>query len=412
MIINTVFFTEILKKHEDEDVVVHLCNANARIIASTDQSSIGSRSTDASFVLQETRTVVIGGEGDESGTDVVTYAGAINIGDLSPMAVVATGNSKKAPDLGNLIKTAIETVLSYQFFLSNDIKSNDERASVGQSLVESSFSEQSVITKMNKLELVPNLLRSVIYINLLHDEPTYFNVNLNLGYQSSVERINEEIINRLAKGKYFNAQDLIFLYDRNTVLIIKSFIKDSDISRAYLALDKICADISDVLSSFTSLNYHITYGNLYPSLHEVRRSFLEANDTIVIGKSILPEECFYSLEDLLFEHVCKDINPQIVNKIIQSSIVRLREDEHEFPMELIKTAEAYVDSCMRLSCTSSAIFLHRNTISKQLAKLKAKTGLDPRENFSDAFLVKIIAVYLKLNCREGIKKDYSHFGVL
>lgn len=402
MNINTDFFAGILNQYKDEDVIVHLCNANSRIIASTDQSSIGSHSTSASFVLQEGHTVIIGGEA-ASGTNTVIYASLIKVPNYSLLAVVATGESKKASEQGNLIKTAIETALSYQAFLSRDTQRTDERASVGRALVEGDFSEQNIIAKMNKLELVPNLLRSVIYIHLLHDEPTYFNVSLNLGYQSSIERKNEEIVNRLSKGKYFNTQDLIILYDRNTVLIIKSFINGSDVFRAYLSLDKICSDISKILSEFTSLNYHIAYGNLYPDLHGVRRSFLEANDTIEIGKSTLPDEHFYSLEDLLFEHVCKGINPQIVNKIIQSCIAGLQENETEFPEELIQTAEAYVDNCMRLSRTSNAIYLHRNTISKQLTKLKEKTGLDPQNSFRDAFLVKIIATYLKLN-GENAKK--------
>lgn len=397
MIISTEFFAQVLKKHQSKDVVVHLCNTNARIIASTDQASIGSRSTVANFVLQEARTVVIGDEDDQN---IVTYASSIEIGEFSPVAVVAVGESQKAQELGNLVKTAIETALSYQNFLSIDTLSHDERTLVGQALVENNFSEQSITAKMNKLELVPNHLRSVIYINLVHDEPTYFNVNLNLGYQSSVERKNEEIVKRLRTGKYFNTQDLIFLYDRNTVIIIKSFIETSNISRAYLSLDKICANCSTILNGFTSLKHHISYGNLYLGLREVRRSFLEANDTIIIGKRTLPNECFYRLEDLLFEHVCKNINPQIVNKIIQSNITHLGEGESEFPTELIQTAEAYVDNCMHLSRTSEAIFLHRNTISKQLSKLKDKTGLDPNNSFRDAFLVKIIAAYLKLNSTE------------
>ena len=50
--------------------------------------------------------------------------------------------------------------------------------------------------------------------------------------------------------------------------------------------------------------------------------------------------------------------------------------------------------------------LHRNTIKTRLEKLKALTGLDPINSFSDAFVIKLVSVYLKQNqIMDGIKVE-------
>lgn len=405
MIFNTGFLAQLLEKHATPGTIAYVTDANAHILASTKDSRIGTTSTTAQFILQSGRQAVIehndalqGGQDAERNT--VTYGTPITILDEIIGTVVVFGAHAVAVALGQLVKTALETAMEYQSYTQSILHTSDKRSIVARALLDSSMTKPKIVTALNKLEMDPQLLRSVIYINLSHQRPNYFNINLNLGYQSSIERINEDIVKRIRACRFFNTQDMILAYDRNAILVIKSFIQNSDIGRAYLSLDKICEEIEVLLADFTSFTYHIAYGNIYPEIEDVRKSFSEAAETIRIGKQTHPEERVYILDKLLFDHVCHFIDAQVVNKIILPAMEALKSGESSFPVEIINTANAFVDNCMSFSRTAAATFQHRNTVGNRLDRLRQKTGLDPAKSFHDAFVVKMVWTYLALSDRQ------------
>lgn len=248
---------------------------------------------------------------------------------------------------------------------------------------------------MTNLEMDPHLLRAVICIKLDYFQTSYFNINLDLGYQSSAEQIRNEAIQRISTNKYFNSQDITLGLDKNTIVVIKSFIPVNDYSRIYLSLDKICEEIEKALDSFTALSFCIAYGNLYYGITELNKSYREASEIISIGQRNKSDEHLYILENLLFENVCHFLHPQIINKILYPVMNKLMRKDGTVMSELIDCAEVYVDNCMNFTATSEITHLHRNTISSRLEKLKSLTGLSPAESFQDAFIVKMLAVYIR-----------------
>ncbi len=401
MILNTSFLAQLLEKHKTPGAIVYVTDTNAHILASTEESRVGATSTTAQFILKSGRPAVIEHndalQGDRDDQNRVTYGTPLLAQEETIGVVIASGAHAAATSLGLLIKSALETAIEYQNYTQSILHTGDERSVIARALLDNSMSEPKIVTALNKLEMDPLLLRSVIYINLAHHRPNYFNINLNLGYQSSIERINEDIVKRIRACRFFNTQDMILAYDRNTILIIKSFIQNSDISRAYLSLDKICEEVESLLSAFTCFSFHIAYGNIYANLKDVTKSFSEAAETIRIGKKTRPDDQVYILDNLLFDHVCHFIDPQIVNKIILPALEALKNGETALPVEIIGTANAFVDNCMSFSRTAAATFQHRNTIGNRLDKLRQKTGLDPAKSFHDAFIVKMIWTYLTLS---------------
>ena len=401
MILNTDFLSQVLTKYASPEARTYITDDSARIFASTDVSRIGTSSTTAQFILRTGRTAIIehedGGEAESNKQNLVTYGIILEFDQEVFGVIVSSGLHSVVVPLGALIKASLETAVAYQHYSQTLLHNSDERTLIANALLDERVNQQKVTDMMNRIEMDAALLRSVICISLKHHQPSYFNINLNLGYQSSVERINEEILKRISASRFFNTQDLMLVFDRNTIIIIKSFIQNSDISRAYLSLDKICEDIESILSSFTSFSFHIAYGNLYRGVLDVRKSFLEATEIINIGIKTHPTESVYALNNLMFDNVCHYLQPQIVNKIILPAIAKLTREDKNIQTEIIDCAEAFVDNCMNISQTSSNLFLHRNTTHTRLEKLKEKTGLDPANNFADAFVVKMLATYIKLN---------------
>ena len=315
--------------------------------------------------------------------------------------VLILGNESNARNTGPIIKAAIETVLIYENSSISSINKVDEKSRLAFNVLSQSSERKSVTAEMNRLELDLNRIRSAIVIKLNHHQNKYFNINLNLGYQSAIEANIKKAIELIKRNKFMNNQDLSLSYDNNTLIIFKSFLPHDNISKVYLSLDSICNTLADELIDFkTAFDYKIAYGNLYPDIMDIKKSFQEALDMITIGSLSDNKTDLYLLNHLIFENLSHDLHPQMKNKVIIPIIHQLSRDNIFSSETLISCCEAFVDCCMNFSETTRYTGLHRNTIRMRLKKLKSLTGLDPVNKFSDAFLIKLIAVYLKQN---GIK---------
>jgi len=275
------------------------------------------------------------------------------------------------------------------------LSSGDQKAHLGHLLLLNQGEHDKYISMMNKLELDSKLLRAIICIELKFYKTSYFNINLSLGYQSSMEAILEETVKIVNGSQYLNSQDIAFIYNHTDIVIIKSFLPSQDYARIYLALDKICEDLYVELEKMNAFEHSIAYGNLRPGIADLHKSFEEAKETINIGKKTDATRRLYVLEDVLFDSVYHYLNPQIINKLINPLLEKLKKKDGNIRIELITCAEVFVDTCMNIAETSKQSFLHRNTITMRMKKLKELTGLDPSANFKDAFVIKILAVYLR-----------------
>lgn len=401
MILYEPFLLHVLDKYAVAGISLLIADVSARVIAATDRGIIGTRSQEAAFILQTGHSATIDhGKPPSSGQALVTditHASLLAYDGETFGALVCTGPREEVMSLGAQVKSALETAAAYHGFSREMLDTADERALLARMLLDEHINEPRVTAMMNKTEMDPTLLRSAMVIGMRHHQPTYFNINLNLGYQSSVERTNESIVDKIRHSRFINTQDLALVHDHNTLVIIKSFLPGSDITRAYQSLDVICGSIAQLLSGYSGFSFHIAYGNLYPKLRDIRQSFLEATQMIELGRKTHPDESVYALDALMFDAICAHLQPQIVNKVVLPIIAALSEAGEELPGEVLRTANRFVDSCMSISRTAEGAFLHRNTVRLRMEKLKALTGLDPAESFRDAFVVKMIATYLKLN---------------
>lgn len=301
----------------------------------------------------------------------------------------------RAEQIGSAIQTALEAALEYEVYSRQAVSGQDALQQIARMMLDCSTDRETLLSLMNRHELDPELLRTVICIRLNHHKTSYFNINLSLGYQASFEQLREEVVRRLRRSRPLNAQDLIYAPDRNTLLVIKVFLPSSDLSKLYLALDVVCRNLAATLRSFTAFSLSIAYGNLYSGVDNLYDSWREAAETLAVGFQSGQNTDLYSLESLLFESVCRHLQPQVINKMLEPALQKLRRRDGTLPMELILCCEAFADSCMSLSETSARTQLHRNTIRARLEKLNILTGLDPAANFKDAFLVKMLAVYTR-----------------
>lgn len=378
--------------------VIHITDASARILASTDEKRMGTASSTAQYIVKVQRPASIESASDDAAvgeSSAVRYGAPVFVDEELAGAVIVSGPGNVVALHGNAIRLFLETALGYERARKNDGEESDDVVQLASLLLSSQVDTERVTSLMYKQEMDPSLLRSVICIQLEYHQTRYFNINLSLGYQSSIERIRQEAVQKLRSSRYLNSQDIVYIFNRSTLVVIKSFIPVEDLSRIYLSLDTICRDFGANLEPFSAFSFHMAYGNLYSGISDLRKSLDQALETIDIGRGVRPEERVHVLENILFEKICRSLDSQVVNKLLQPDIKKLLRKDGSVPLKLVDCCEAYVDSCMNFSATAERTGLHRNTISARLEKLRQITGLDPTTSLHDAFLVKMIAVYLR-----------------
>ncbi|WP_101910114.1 PucR family transcriptional regulator [Marasmitruncus massiliensis] len=393
------FLNQLLEKYRAGSARIYITDASTRILAATEEERVGTVGRTAEYIIGIRRQATIDNgrfTGVDEAANFVTFGTPILENGQLWGAVIVHAPVPLAAQLGNTLQTALETALDYQSYTKEQSATPlDTIDQIAALMLAQTIDMDVLLPLMYRHELEPSLLRTVICIRLHYHKTSYFNISLNLGYQSSIEQLREEVVNRIRHNRYLSTQDLVYMADRNTILIIKSFLPTEDLSRSYLALDVVCRDFADTLNHFSAFSFSIAYGNLYPGVRLTAKSWHEAEETIEAGRQAGKPSPFYSLDTLLFETVCRHLQSQIVNKLLEPALRKLLRKDGSLPMELISCCEAFVDSCMNLSAASARTQLHRNTISARLAKLKNLTGLDPTADFKDAFLLKMLAVYVK-----------------
>lgn len=393
--INRAFLNDIILKYSTEECIIHITDTASKILASTDSERVGDISSTAIYINKVQRATSMANLDKTKERFSSVYGVPVYAGDELYGAVIVRGQAKTASDIGEKIKTAIETIIAYEKYTNADADHKDKIESIAMRIINGEADREGLYSDMYKLDMDPELLRCVIYIKLSYRQNNYFNINLNLGYSSGIEQFKSRFIEKLGANMYFNSQDIVFMYDYDTALIIKSFIPGPDLSRIYQSLDKICESVADDCSDFKSAGFKIACGSIYASPADVPKSFKEAEDLIKIGISSKKDSNIFMPENMLFESLCYYMNSQIKNKIILSTISRLTKRDGQIASEIIDCAEAYVDSCMNVTETSKRTGLHRNTINSRLDKLRQMTGLDPSKSFRDAFIIKEAAVYIR-----------------
>ena len=394
MLLYSDFLNYVLEKYSHINLIIYITDTNAKIIASTDPKRINSICTLAQRIFKESHSVKIKST-NHADVFPFSFGTPIYYKKVLQGGLIVYGNFETAYKQGELIQASIESALEFNVYSQNRIKAENHKETIARMLLDNSPNEDKLHSLMNKQDIEPNLLRTVICISLEFYNSTVPGTNWSLGYLSNIEQLRTDVFEKLKANRFLNSQDIVYLYDKNTIAVIKTFIPISNPVRIYPALDNICLDFEKMLENYTAFSFNIAYGNLYMGTMELRKSLDEAIEIVALGKKKKPDKHCLNLENILFEKVYDHLCPQIVNKIIDSTIAKLTRKDGTVLEDLISSIEAFVDNCMSFSETSKNHYVHRNTIIARLEKLKTLTGLDPANSFQDAFLVKMLAAYIK-----------------
>lgn len=321
-------------------------------------------------------------------------------------------NLKQGEQIAGTIRTALETYLEHHHALQeNPNETSRDEAIIKELLgprtpdLEEDTISYKLFKSLKSLGFDLFLLRSVVLIELEKKTNTYFNINLDLGYEASLETFKDKVVSVIKANKYLNNQDIVAFSDNNHIVVIKSFLDVGNIGKLYYALDNVCKVAMDDLDAAKIFAYRIAYGGIYSDLLDLRKSYKEAENTIRLGAVFQEQPGIYTADYGLIEHVGYYLPPIIKDKVVETVLAKLTKADGSIDLDLLYIAEEFVNQCMNLMKTANALHLHRNTVSGKIEKFKQKTGLDPEGNFKDAFLTKITAITVKIGILNRIKQE-------
>lgn len=183
----------------------------------------------------------------------------------------------------------------------------------------------------------------------------------------------------------YNDEDVVSLVYGNDILLLGNF--DEVYEHAKSIKDSI---VSDFYSSC-----HISFSDLVFKAEDIKKAYLDAKESMELGKSFNIKGEIYCYRNLIFEKIVYNISPEMKKNLNDSFCDKF----NAFDGEIINTIEEFVNSGLNISDASRRLYIHRNTLIYRLDKIYKDTGYDIR-NFKQATVFFMAFLIWKENRQE------------
>lgn len=178
--------------------------------------------------------------------------------------------------------------------------------------------------------------------------------------------------------KEFVNKEIILMVDKRIIIVNTIFDEE------------LCEGIKDVILAETMIEAKIAKGTMVNQIVDLKGSYDKAMKALFIGKRILGEKSVYDYEGMILPILIGEVKSKRLssfNKTLFKGVENITEDR-----ELMQTAGHFLENSLNISETAKKMFIHRNTLTYRLNKIRKLTGYDLR-NFEDAVNFKI-AIYI------------------
>lgn len=206
----------------------------------------------------------------------------------------------------------------------------------------------------------------------------------------SQEKLKSADVYDYLTKSYSSDYDLITVIDNVTVSYVKILNSDDEGFSSVEFAKKLCRDVA----VNTGVKTVIGIGTIKDSFLKINASFKEATLSLKANGILFSDPTVRAYGDFALIRLLEDL-PKYRLKEIGSAL--LNEDGQAVfnDEEMTRTAEVLMENDLNLSESSRALYVHRNTLSYRLDKIKRLTNLDIRK-FPDACTFKILSLIKKI----------------
>ncbi len=365
-----------LSKHLDYNI--NIMDENGIIIASRDADRINDFHEAAYNIIHGNEEIEIIHNSEEFLPGVKPGVNLPIVYRQKKIGVVGvTGNPNEIKNLAFAIKTAVETMLEYEFYKEKIMRRQDKKNHfINTLLYEEEINAGVINTLAEKLEYKSDIPRIPIILNF----PSSMDIS--------------EVLKTLKKSRLHKKQDMSFITTDQNILVFKTLENFTD-----LIVANIKSSIKDYLKSFEDLlrdselptTYCAFVGSFQTSLKMYRLAYQHTHwlmnyysvperkvyyffdNTYAFFRSKIPKNEYYNV----FSEFSKVINNSVKKKYLA-------------------TIGALITNDMNIKAAAEKLGVHRNTIYSRLEKLSDLLGINPLEEYTDRFFLYDFLEFCKL----------------
>lgn len=177
---------------------------------------------------------------------------------------------------------------------------------------------------------------------------------------------------------------------RGRFAILQLVPRDTEEKEIKSYLEKIAQKFERKLARVYNITVSIGIGNVAETMEEYSRSYREACLILKVTRKIDGEPSIYYWDDMGVNVVLEYLPANVVELV--EKIITVIDDD------LKKTVKMFFDCNLSVNKAAKNLFVHRNTITYRLDRVKNLTGLDPR-NFYEAMYLYLAIMLEKYNSR-------------
>jgi carbohydrate diacid regulator len=369
---------------------INIMDERGIIIGSGDPSRIGSYHHGAFRVFEENKVIEIR-KGSVDFQKVAKEGVNLPIRfNEQPVGVVGiTGQPDEVRIHGAMVQAMAELMLEEAFYWEQENIVEQARFSLISDLIYGApgLKEEIFLTRSGMLGFTLNLPRVVVVFELQKNIPAGESTTTEAEKavaDNKSRKINKQIEGCLSLSK----EDLFAAGIGGKYILIKNVEATNP--------EVIKSSIIWQLNKLEDLQYTVSagIGGLSNSYEQLNESFRQALQALEVGHRLYGNNKILSTEDLGLESFVDLVGIEFRCSFSSKILVNLKTVSSGNDQQLIETAIAYLDHDMQSGATSRSLFIHRNTLTYRLDRIKALTGLDLR-TVNDALKFKLAIMCLQ-----------------
>lgn len=364
------------------DMPINFMNESGVIIASTDQTRIGTLHEGAQKVLQTKEKLIVGSEGRFSGTKE-----GINLPLFFENRVVGvigiTGNGQSLLQYGEIIRKMSEILIKEEIIDSQTELVNQSREVFIRDWLKGRRENEKQLSSQGwMLNINVHIPRAVTVIRVQKE-------NAESNDQNVVEfqQKHNLIYQQLRDAIRFNDQDLVVSLGLLHFVVLLTYPKDGGNKEKEFVSNKIQYLIRQ-LSQIDGYSIRLGVGGLNESTYNIMRSYREAQKAEYHVKGAGQTQLVFYDDlrlEILLDGVTEELRVQYLKKTFNPEVL-------PHPQETLETLTEFFACNQSVNKTADRLFIHKNTLQYRLNRIKELTGYDPRV-FEEA-VVLYLALYL------------------
>lgn len=370
---------------------INIIDENGIILASGDQSRVNTYHEPSADVIKTGKIIEID-KVQSSQIDGVLpgISLPITFNERIVGVVGITGDPEDVRVYGKLLKSSVELMLRDSFLMHQLQVEAGARDRFIHDLLKGKFEDDLDLFSLRAQTLGYNInvprIAMVIDIVEIDHTPLQEWLRCEAGRELKLESLASDIQRKLRRTQ--EKRNMVTRVGRDRFVLLRLVDQDIKEEESRNTLQETAQELRKTLAKVFNVIVSIGIGNMAYTLEEYSRSYRDACLVLKIIKGLTGKPGIYYWDAMGINIILEYIPEDVVASFAKATQV-LDDD-------LKETAKVFFDYNLNINQAAKELFVHRNTMTYRLDRVKNLTGLDPR-NFNEAMYLYLAIMLEKYN---------------